>query len=160
MPHLLPCLTTLNFVLFINERELNNSIVVFRNMQFVAYWASLKVYYCFLHFAMPCIFNPDMHHTWSCIMPCLCDGCLLCCMLLSGLLPSLASVSFRSCEESVRLPPFIFFMDSFFFLTGSQARWPYPRYRFYLCFLVVRSIAMSRHLPLVYHASHIAMSSL
>src|SRR3954463_5767328 len=27
-------------------------------------------------------------------MPCLCDGCLLCCLFLSGLLLSLASVSF------------------------------------------------------------------
>ena len=41
-----------------------------------------------------------------------------------------------------------------------QARWPYPRNHFYLCLLVVRSIAMSRCLPLAYHASHIAMSSL
>ena len=36
----------------------------------------------------------------------------------------------------------------------------YHRYHFYLCLLVVRSIAMSRYLPLVYHAFHIAMSSL
>ena len=35
---------------------------------------------------------------------------------------------------SVRLRPFFFFMDSFFFLAGSQARWPYPRNHFYLCF--------------------------
>ena len=26
----------------------------------------------------------------------------------------------------VRLRPFVFFMDSFFFLSGSQARWPLP----------------------------------
>ena len=45
-------------------------------------------------------FKPDMHHTWLCIMPCLCDGCLLWCLLLSGLLLALASVSFRSCEDS------------------------------------------------------------
>ena len=36
----------------------------------------------------------------------------------------------------------------------------YPRYHFYLCLLVVRSIAMSRYLPVVYHASHIVMSTL
>ena len=42
----------------------------------------------------------DMHHTCLCIMPCLCDGYLLCCFLLSGLLLLLASVSFRSCEDS------------------------------------------------------------
>src|SRR3954471_14483141 len=46
------------------------------------------------------LIKPDMHHTWLCIMPCLCDGCLLCCFLVSGLLLSLASVSFRSCEDS------------------------------------------------------------
>src|SRR3954467_4958670 len=39
-------------------------------------------------------------------MPCLCGGCLLCCLFVSGLLLSLASVSFRSCEDpfvSIRL---------------------------------------------------------
>ena len=117
----------------------------------------------FVHFAMPCLFKPDMHHTWLRFMPCLCDGCLLCCLLLSGLLLSLASVlllasfwvaslvSFGFVPELwgfVRLRLFVFFMDSFFFLAGSQARWPYPRNHFYLCLLVVRSIAMPRYLPL------------
>ena len=31
---------------------------------------------------MSCFIKPDMHHTWLCIMPWLCDGCLLCCVLL------------------------------------------------------------------------------
>ena len=35
---------------------------------------------------MPCHIKPDMHHTWLCIMPWLCRGCLLCCLLLSGVL--------------------------------------------------------------------------
>ena len=52
-----------------------------------------------LHFAMPCLIKPDMHHICFCIMPCVCGGCLLCCLFLSGLLLSLASVSFRSCED-------------------------------------------------------------
>ena len=39
----------------------------------------------------------------------------------------------------VRLHPFVFFMDSFFFLAGFQARWPHPQNHFYLCLLVVRS---------------------
>ena len=39
-----------------------------------------------MHFAMPCFIKPDMHHTCLCIMPCLCGGCLLCCLLLSGVL--------------------------------------------------------------------------
>ena len=49
---------------------------------------------------MPCLIKLDMHHACLCIMPCLCDVCLLCCLFLSGLLLSLASVSFRSCEDS------------------------------------------------------------
>src|SRR4051812_47115119 len=49
-------------------------------------------------------------------------------------------------------------MDSFFFLAGSQARWPYPRNHFYLCLLVARSFAMPmlRYLPLAYHASRLS----
>ena len=31
---------------------------------------------------MPCFIKPDMHHTCLRIMPCLCDVCLLCCVLL------------------------------------------------------------------------------
>ena len=56
-----------------------------------------------------------------------------------------------------RLCPFVFFMDSFFFFAGFQARWPYPRNHFYLCLLVARSFAMPmlQYLPLAYHASHI-----
>ena len=49
---------------------------------------------------------------------------------------------------SIHQRPFVFFMDSFFFLAGFQARWPYPRNHFYLCLLVVRSIALPRYLPL------------
>ena len=99
---------------------------------------------------MPCIFKPNMHHTCLRIMPCLCDGCLLCCLL-----------SFRCCLfllvpvtshlwGSIRLCPFVFFMDSFFFLAGSHARWPYPQNHFYLFLLVAHSIAMPmfRYLPL------------
>ena len=56
---------------------------------------------------------------------------------------------------TVRLRPFVFFMDSFFFLVGFQARWPYPWNHFYLCLLDARSVAMPilRYLPLAYHAS-------
>ena len=44
-----------------------------------------------MHIAMPCLFNPEMHHTWLCIMPCLYDGCLLCCLLLSGVASRVSS---------------------------------------------------------------------
>ena len=62
----------------------------------------------------------------------------------------------------VRLRLFVLFMDSFFFLAGFQARWPYPRNHFYLCLLVARSFAMPmlRYLPLAYHVSHIVKPSL
>ena len=40
---------------------------------------------------LPCLIKADMHHTWLCIMPCLCDGCLLCCLLLSGVLLRVSS---------------------------------------------------------------------
>ena len=39
-----------------------------------------------MHFVVPCLIKPDMHHTWLCIMPCLCGGCLLCYLLLSSVL--------------------------------------------------------------------------
>ena len=50
----------------------------------------------FVHFAMPCLIKPDMHHTCLCIMPCLCDGCLPCCLLLSDSSRFVAIVRIRS----------------------------------------------------------------
>ena len=98
--------------------------------------------------SMPCFFKPDMHHTRLCILPCLCGGCLLCCLLsfrccFFGLVPITSRL-----WGFVHLHPFVFLMDSFFFLAWSQARWPYPRNHFYLCLLVARSFAMPRYLPL------------
>ena len=68
-------------------------------------------------------------------MPCWCDVCFTmlfasfrCCFF--GLVPITSCV-----WGSVRLRPFIFFMDSFFFLAGFQARWSYPWNHFYLCLL-------------------------
>ena len=90
-----------------------------------------------MHFAMPCLIKPDMHHILDfCIMPSLCDGCLLCCLLLSGLLLSLAAVSFRSCEDSfeyVRLSSSWTRSSS---LRDLRQDDHYPRYHFYLCLLV------------------------
>ena len=96
------------------------------------------------------------------IIPCSCIGCLLCCVLLSGVC-FFRLVPVTSCLWGpVCLRPFVYFMDSFFFLAGSQARWPYPRNHFYLCLLDARSFAMPmlRYLPLAYHASHIVEPSL
>ena len=85
---------------------------------------------------MPCLIKPDMHHTWLRIMPCLCDGFLPCCLLLSGLLLSLASVLFRSCEDS-----FVYGRLSSSWTRSSSLQDfrqddYYPRYHFYLCLLV------------------------
>ena len=45
---------------------------------------------------MPCLIKPDIHHTWLCIVPCLCDGCLLCCVLLLIVSCFVAIVRIRS----------------------------------------------------------------
>ena len=98
---------------------------------------------------MPCLITPEMHHTWLCIMPCLCVVCLRYCLVLSGLLLSLASVSFRSSEDSfdyVRLSSSRTRSSSLRDLRQDDHT---PRNHFYLCFLVVSSIAMLRYLPLV-----------
>ena len=92
-------------------------------------------------------------------------------MFMCGLFTMLCA-SFRCCFFGfvpvtsrlwglVRLRTFYFFMDSFFFLAGFQARWSYPRNHFYLCLLVARSFAMPmlRYLPLAYHATHIVEPS-
>ena len=93
MLHLLPCLTTFNIVGYINERELNKSCGV----SSICNSLHLELH---LICSFVCALCHAMRHTWLCIRPCLCDGCLLCCLLLSGLLLSLASVPFRSCEDS------------------------------------------------------------
>ena len=93
-------------------------------------------------------------------------------MFMCGLFTMLCA-SFRCCFfglvpltsrlwGTIRLRPLVFFMDSFFFLPGIQARWPYPRNHFYLCLLVARSFAMPmlRYLPLAYHASYFVEPSL
>src|SRR6187399_3761270 len=50
---------------------------------------------------MPCIFKPDMHHTWMCIV-CHVYACVFIVLFASfRLLLLLASVSFRSCEDSL-----------------------------------------------------------
>ena len=46
--------------------------------------------------AMLTTFNLVMHHTWLCIMPCSCVGCLLCCVLLFDSTCFVAIVRIRS----------------------------------------------------------------
>ena len=162
MFHLLTCLTTFNIVGYINEIELNNLSSCSVNMQPVAYWAPLNLYYCLLHFAMPCIIKPDMHHTWLCIMPWLCGGCLLClCASFRCCFFGLVPVTSRL-WGSVRLRPFVSFMD----LSSSLRDFRQDDHTLeitsnFAC-LVARSFAMPIlwYLPLAYLASHIVEPSL
>ena len=48
---------------------------------------------------MPCLIKPDMHQYLIVHHAMIMLVCLPCCLLLSGLLLSLASVSFQSCED-------------------------------------------------------------
>ena len=118
----------------------------FVNMQLVAYWAPLNFVVLFVALAMPCSLNRTCIildcascHVYACVFTMLFVS-FRCCFLVPVML---------RLWGFVRLQPFVFFMDSFFFLAGSQARWPYPQNHFYLCLLVVRSIAMMRYLQLV-----------
>ena len=63
---------------------------------------------------------------------------------------------------SIRLRPFVFFMDSFFFLAGFQARWSYPRNHYYLCYasLLALLLAYAAMPTICLSASQIAMSNL
>ena len=72
-------------------------------------------------------------------------------------------VSFGFVQELwgfVRLRPFVFFMDSFFFLAGSQARWPLPSISLLslLASCFVLSLCYVTY-DLLYHVSHFAMSA-
>ena len=55
---------------------------------------------------------------------------------------------------SIRLRPFVFFLDSFFFLAGFQARWPYPRNHYYLCYASLLALLLCQ----CYDAYHLLVS--
>ena len=54
----------------------------------------------------------------------------------------------------VRLRPFVFFIDSFFFLAGSQARWSYPRNHYYLFYASLLALLLCH----CYDAYHLLTS--
>ena len=61
--------------------------------------------------------------------------CLFTMLFVSFRVASLVSFGFvPELWGFVLLRPFVYFMDSFFFLAGFQARWSYPRNHYYLCY--------------------------
>ena len=161
MFHPLPCLITFNIVGYITERELNKSCGVssIYNSLHIELHLTCSIVCC----TLPC--HASLNRT--CIIL-VCASCHVyacaftmlfvyfrCCFF--GLVPITSC-----CEDPFIYIRFVFFMDSFFFLAGFQARWSYPRNHFYLCLLVARSFAMPmlRYLPLAYHASYIVELSL
>ena len=107
-----------------------------------------------LHHILPWVASCSfvMHHACcaSCLVHVWCVYYVVCFF-------SIVPVSLRSwgfvCLRLVRLRGFIFFMDSFFFLAGFQARWPLPWISLLslLCSLL-RSIALLRYLSPLYQA--------
>ena len=143
MLHPLPCLITFNIVGYINERELNNwcGVSSICNLLHIELHLICSVVCC----TLPC--HASLNRT------CIILDCASCHVYACVFTMFIASfrVAFGFVPELwgfVRPRPLVFFMDSFFFLAGFQARWPYPQNHFYLCLLVVRSIAMLRYLPL------------
>ena len=113
----------------------------------------------FCQYASRCILAPLNFYCCLCNMPChasylfvhhaMCIWWLFTMLFVSFRVASLVSFGFvPELSGFIRLRPFVFFMDPFFFLAESQARCPYPRNQFYIYLLVVPSIAMLRYLPL------------
>ena len=108
---------------------------------------------------MPCSLNRTCiilvcasWHIHACVFTMLFASFRLCSFLI-------VSVSLRL-GGFVRLRGIVFFMDSFFFLAGFQARWPLPSIS--LLSLLASCFVLSlcrRYLSLVYHTSQIAMSA-
>ena len=147
MLHILPCLTTFNIVGYLNERELNKSCGVPSICNSLHIEVHLTCSFaCALCHAMPHLTGHAsylvVHHAmimwWLFTML---FASFRCCFF--GLVP----ITLRL-WGFVRLRPFVFFMDSFFFLAGSQARWPPLEITSIFALLVARSIAMLRYLPL------------
>ena len=74
---------------------------------------------------MSCIFKLDMHHICLRIMSCICCGVYHVLIVVSGLLLLDRVLKAFGVWGFVRLRWLVFFMDSFFFQAGSQARWSF-----------------------------------
>ena len=121
------------------------------NMQLVAYWAPINLYFCLS--TLPCHASLN----WTCIII-VCASCHVMWWLFTMLCASFRCLLLQVGSGNVvlwgpvRLCPFVFFIESFFFLAGSQARWSYPRNHFYLCFArcSLFCYVMLRCLPLAF----------
>ena len=125
MLHLLPCLTTVNFVGYINGRELNNwcgVLSICNSLHIELHWIC-SIVCCIL----PChaslnrtciILDCASCHDYACVFTMLFASVRCWFFLIVPVMLRLWGF--------VRLHPFVFFMDSFFFLAGFQARWPLP----------------------------------
>ena len=108
-----------------------------------------------LHHLLPWVASCSfiMHH--ACCASCLVyEWCVYFVVRFFSIVP----VSLRSwgfvCIRLVRLHPFVFFMDSFFFLAGFQARWSYPRNHYYLCYASLLALLLCQ----CYDAYHLLSS--
>ena len=151
MLHLLPCQSTFNIVGYINERELNN-------------WCgassicnSLHIELHLIRSVVCCTLPCHASLNWTCIIL-VCASChayvvvvyhVICFFLVLLLRVGSDNVAFvRICSTlSVCLLHGLVLLPCG--ISGKMT----PRNHFYLCLLVVRSIAMPRYLSLVYYAS-------
>mgnify|MGYP005836821341 CR=1 FL=1 len=125
MLHLLPCLTTFNIVGYITERELNNwcGVPSICNSLHIELHLNCSVV-CFI---FPC--HASLNRTCIILVCASCHvyACVFTMLFVSFRVASIVSFGFvPELWGFVRLRPMVFFLDSFFFLAGSQARWPLP----------------------------------
>ena len=131
----------------------------FVNMQLVAYWAPLNLLCCLR--TLPC--HAYLNRT------CIIIGCASC--HVYACVFTMLFASFRLCSFSivhvslrlwgfVRLRGIVLFMDSFFFLAGSQARWPFLDITSIVAMLDA-SLFCFVTIPILLHVSpHLAMKPL
>ena len=141
MLHPLPCLITFNIARYINERELRN-------------WCGVSSICNSLHI--------ELHLTCSivcCTLPCHALLNRTCIILVCASYHVYVMVIYHVvCFFPVLLlrvssDNFAFVRIRSTTLRTLQARWPYLRYHFYLCFASTRFIAMLALPAFVYHAS-------
>jgi hypothetical protein len=152
-------LITFNIVGYITERELNNwcGVSSICNSLHIELHLSCSVVCC----TLPChaslnwtriILDCASCHDYVCVFTILFASFRFASLVSFGFVPKLWGF--------VRLRPFVFFMDSLFFLAGFQARWPLPSISL---LSLPASCSLYRYVALpttCLSASHISMLSL